>query len=313
MNRKNAAILLGGIVAVLGFVVVQRSLRPGDEAGPESGDEARSAAGLDGNPAMTSVRHPGDVVAGTAANSANRRALSLPAKGLKPIQAGRADTNNSVPGMSTSRPRGSAQPGAQAPIRGAMNGADIARISLSGIERIRKDFASFFDATRLGRDVRDRFVGIRVEELLSFEDILDLSRRAGLSNEQEFQLLEKNRLEADARVSELIGPENMAAYRDYRLSLAYRPLIQTAADLCVANGVEMPPATVEALALALVKNKARPSGRPEGMVYTEQQYAITLALDKKAVEVARGVLTPAQLEFFKQTLAERAARAKPPQ
>ena len=109
---------------------------------------------------------------------------------------------------------------------------------------------------------------------------------------------------------DLLGPDTFAVYRDYSLSLAYRPLVQTAADLCAANGVEMPPATVEALAWALVTNKAKPSLYTKDATLNEQLYESIKKSDARAVDVAKSVLTPAQLEFFRQALA---ARLKPPQ
>lgn len=163
----------------------------------------------------------------------------------------------------------------------------------------------FFDSIHLDAEGRELYEAVMHDPAYSIRDIV---RRGEPVSLEQGDLIKKRFEHQDDQIKAILGPEGFVAYKEFFRSLMFRPFAEDTAARCATSGVPMPPATVEALTLAMVRVESPFQIGIEGMILTEAQYRGMTYRDHYMIDSVRTVLTPAQLACFEQTLAARFKR-----
>lgn len=176
--------------------------------------------------------------------------------------------------------------------------ASPAHFGAASTQALGQRYAGFFEAHQVSSEQQQRVIATMAADIDAVMDIADISREKGLSPQEQSKLRMQTMEDSSAKLIAILGEDEAKALREYGALLPFRPTAENFAQRCAATGDPISSNTIESVAKAL-------SGSPVLSASNPDAVATQAKLNAAAVSRLSSSLTPAQLEIFKQILAER--------
>ncbi len=168
-----------------------------------------------------------------------------------------------------------------------------------------EEYARFFELSGLSFEQRERVLDILVREFLSNMDAVRKRERWTDANGKKLDYRSMNRAEAHAALSQVIPPDKLGLYDEYRSSLYTRELVEDVNVVLARHSEQLAPEVVDSVTRILHQHKI-PTGLSHlGEPISQERYDFLTRDDPIVLKAVSQVLTPRQFELFKLSFAAR--------
>jgi len=307
VKNKGSWLALAAVGVVGAVWYVARTSQHSDSVGAGIDDLRRIAAATSGTKIPLAAQKDAANRADAARNDAAGTIDNGPQR-PKPADASPNENQSSEATATAARAKAlasargtAARPQSALPSKGAAAAAPT-REQLR--EQAATTYGAFLDGRSLDATAKNKVLDAIADYQLALRNSITQMMTQGGTPADIAQLRAQATAQYNQQVTDVLGGDGIRDLNQFGYTQQFVPLAQDFAARCAAQGVPISPNVVTSLAQNFSQNLTDPNYAPPDEAAARRNSEFQVKHDALALEQASRVLTPQQLELFKQLLAE---------